>query len=123
MFGTLAFFFINAVSNSRLNDDYYEGVSSTFKVLVMNYLTIQGCMGSCGAKVWLFFGFLCSFGSVIGELGAFSAHLYSNSLFSASMWILFGAYVSNDELTPTPDDLKYCPSKVYPGVAIFLQVI
>merc|ERR1711953_1540825 len=83
-FATLAFFFINSVSNSRLNDDFYEG----------------GCVGSCGAKVWLFVGFLCSFGSVI-----------------ASLWILFGAYVSN---TPTPsiDDLKYCPNKYYPGVAI-----
>ena len=30
VFATLAFFFINSVSNSRLNDDFYEGVRSNF---------------------------------------------------------------------------------------------
>ena len=45
---------------------------------------------------------------------------YKN-IFLASLWILFGAYVSNTP-TPSTEDLKYCPNKYYPGVAIFLQV-
>ena len=33
VFATLAFFFINSVSNSRLNDDFYEGVRFNFNVV------------------------------------------------------------------------------------------
>ena len=61
-------------------------------------------MGTCGARVWLFVGFLAAFGAVIG-----------------SMWILFGAYVANPPEI-APEDLKYCSSNVYPGISIFLQV-
>merc|ERR1712035_103398 len=89
VFATLSFLLINSVSNSRLDDDFYEG----------------GLCGGCGAKVWLFMGFMCSFGSVI-----------------ASLWILFGAYVTNGPDIPDGSDaLKYCPSSSYPGIAIFLQ--
>uniref|UniRef100_A0A6I8PPT4 Transmembrane protein 50B n=1 Tax=Ornithorhynchus anatinus TaxID=9258 RepID=A0A6I8PPT4_ORNAN len=37
----------------------------------------DGCLGRTGARVWLFIGFMLMFGSLI-----------------ASMWILFGAYVT-----------------------------
>uniref|UniRef100_A0A4X2K620 Transmembrane protein 50B n=1 Tax=Vombatus ursinus TaxID=29139 RepID=A0A4X2K620_VOMUR len=37
----------------------------------------SGCLGRTGARVWLFIGFMLMFGSLI-----------------ASMWILFGAYVT-----------------------------
>ncbi|NXR72234.1 TM50B protein, partial [Pycnonotus jocosus] len=37
----------------------------------------DGCLGRTGARIWLFIGFMLMFGSLI-----------------ASMWILFGAYVT-----------------------------
>jgi hypothetical protein len=45
---------------------------------------------------------LAAFGAVIG-----------------SLWILFGAYVAKP---PTYPEESFCPSNVYPGVSIFLQV-
>ena len=42
-----------------------------FQHRLWNNIKIQGCVGSCGAKVWLFVGFLCSFGSVIGKFDPF----------------------------------------------------
>merc|ERR1739838_423906 len=71
VFATLSFLLINSVSNSRLDDDLYDG----------------GLCSGCGAKVWLFIGFMCSFGSVI-----------------ASLWILFGAYVTNGPDIPDGSD-------------------
>uniref|UniRef100_H2P307 Transmembrane protein 50B n=1 Tax=Pongo abelii TaxID=9601 RepID=H2P307_PONAB len=51
----------------------------------------SGCLGRTGARVWLFIGFMLMFGSLI-----------------ASMWILFGAYVTQN-------------TDVYPGLAVFFQ--
>lgn len=51
----------------------------------------DGCLGRTGARVWLFIGFMLMFGSLI-----------------ASMWILFGAYVTQN-------------TNVYPGLAVFFQ--
>ncbi|XP_058041170.1 transmembrane protein 50B isoform X1 [Ahaetulla prasina] len=51
----------------------------------------DGCLGRTGARVWLFIGFMLMFGSLI-----------------ASIWILFGAYVTQN-------------ITVYPGLAVFFQ--
>ncbi|KAA0202288.1 hypothetical protein HAZT_HAZT005720 [Hyalella azteca] len=73
---TIAMFMINTVSNAQVRGDGHEG----------------GCLGSYGARIWLFLGLMISFGSLIG-----------------SCWILFDGYVVAG-FTP-----------VYPGVAVFLQ--
>lgn len=70
------FYRINAVSNGQVRGDGYS----------------EGCLGQTGARIWLFIGFMLSFGSLI-----------------ASMWILFGGYVA-----------KGVP-EVYPGLAVFFQ--
>lgn len=46
---TIAFFFVNAVSNGQIRGDTYTG----------------GCMGQTGARIWLFIGFLLSFAGLI----------------------------------------------------------
>ncbi|CAJ0929955.1 unnamed protein product [Ranitomeya imitator] len=51
----------------------------------------DGCLGRTGARIWLFIGFMMMFGSLI-----------------ASMWILFGAFVTQNV-------------NVYPGLAVFFQ--
>jgi len=79
--GTIALFMINSVSNGQIRGD-------------LSYT--DGCIGSIGARLWLFFGFLCAFASLI-----------------TASWILFGPYVA-DNYGPDPLD-------VYPGVAVFLQ--
>ncbi|KAL5010620.1 hypothetical protein ScPMuIL_012925 [Solemya velum] len=48
--GTVAFFFINSVSNGQIRGDSYT----------------DGCMGKTVARVWLFIGFLMGFGALIG---------------------------------------------------------
>uniref|UniRef100_A0A2P2HZ73 Transmembrane protein 50A-like n=2 Tax=Hirondellea gigas TaxID=1518452 RepID=A0A2P2HZ73_9CRUS len=73
---TIAMFMINTISNGQVRGDSYDG----------------GCMGSFGARIWLFFGLMLSFGSLIG-----------------ACWILFDGYVASG-FTP-----------VYPGVAVFMQ--
>jgi len=80
---TIALFMINAVSNEAVRGDGYT----------------EGCLGPYGARIWLFVGFLLSFGSLI-----------------AAAWVLFGPYVA-DNTDPDPD--KRLP--VGPGVSIFLQ--
>ncbi|KAK3097683.1 hypothetical protein FSP39_012085 [Pinctada imbricata] len=75
---TVAFFFINSVSNGQIRGDAYT----------------TGCMGTTGARVWLFIGFLLGFGALI-----------------AASWILFGAYVVHK-----PDGVPD-----WPGIAVFLQ--
>ncbi|CAI9603440.1 unnamed protein product, partial [Staurois parvus] len=76
---TVAFLMINAVSNGQVRGDSYS----------------EGCFGQIGARVWLFIGFMLSFGSLI-----------------ASMWILFGGYVA-----------KGIP-EVYPGIAVcFFKIL
>ncbi|TDH07144.1 hypothetical protein EPR50_G00121770 [Perca flavescens] len=49
VFSTIAFFMINAVSNSQVRGDTYE----------------EGCLGRTGARLWLFIGFMMMFGSLI----------------------------------------------------------
>ncbi|XP_032834213.1 transmembrane protein 50A-like [Petromyzon marinus] len=73
---TIAFLMINAVSNGQVRGDGYS----------------DGCMGQTGARVWLFVGFMLSFGALI-----------------ASMWILFGGFVVTKQ------------ENVYPGLAVFFQ--
>jgi len=73
---SFAVFMVNAVSNAQVRGETYS----------------TGCIGQTGARVWLLFGFLLLFGSLI-----------------AASWILFGAYVVPAKPEP------------WPGVAIFLQ--
>lgn len=77
---TVALFMINSVSNETVRGDGYT----------------EGCLGSYGARVWLFVGFLLSFGSLI-----------------AAAWVLFGPYVA--------DNTGQSPLPIQPGVAVFLQ--
>lgn len=49
VFATLAFFFINSVSNGQIRGESYT----------------DGCLGQTAARVWLFIGFLMGFGSLI----------------------------------------------------------
>lgn len=74
--GTIALLMINMVSNGQIRGDSYS----------------DGCLGQTGARIWLFIGFLLSFGSLI-----------------ASAWILFGIYVVPQK------------NPFWPGVAVFLQ--
>jgi len=79
---TVALFMINAVSNEAVRGDGYT----------------EGCLGTYGARIWLFIGFLMAFGSLI-----------------ASAWVLFGPYVANNTGEGT-DKIS-----VAPGVSVFLQ--
>lgn len=76
VFGTIGLLMVNAVSNSQLRGDAY----------------VPGALGTAGTRVWMVFGFLCSFGSLIG-----------------ASYILFGEYVYK----------KTQPS--YPGTGFFMQ--
>ncbi|XP_074655036.1 transmembrane protein 50B-like [Tubulanus polymorphus] len=49
VFGTIAMFMINSISNGQVRGEAYT----------------TGCMGQTGARVWLFIGFLLGFGSLI----------------------------------------------------------
>ncbi|XP_071818561.1 transmembrane protein 50A-like [Apostichopus japonicus] len=49
---TIAFFFVNAVSNGQIRGDSYSG----------------GCLGQTGARIWLFIGFLLSFAGLIASM-------------------------------------------------------
>ena len=120
----MAFFFINSVSNSRLNDDFYEGVRFNFNMVYEIILKFRDALDLVEQKYGSLLGFfaLSDLSSVsLTHFEGLPLYQQYKLLFLASLWILFGAYVSN---TPTPsiDDLKYCPNKYYPGVAIFLQV-
>jgi len=77
---TIALFMINSVSNEVVRGDGYT----------------EGACGSHGARVWLFVGFLLSFGSLI-----------------ASAWVLFGPYVADNTTDPR--------LPIAPGVSVFLQ--
>uniref|UniRef100_A0A8C2N825 Transmembrane protein 50B n=1 Tax=Capra hircus TaxID=9925 RepID=A0A8C2N825_CAPHI len=71
----------------QLNHAFHTcGVFSTLAFFMINAVSNaqvrgdsyeSGCLGRTGARVWLFIGFMLMFGSLI-----------------ASMWILFGAYVT-----------------------------
>ncbi|XP_078245032.1 transmembrane protein 50B isoform X2 [Pogona vitticeps] len=54
----------------------------------------DGCLGRTGARVWLFIGFMLMFGSLI-----------------ASMWILFGAYVTQTPSSTNLEEQKNCGLK------------
>ncbi|XP_072035327.1 transmembrane protein 50A-like [Amphiura filiformis] len=79
------------------------GVVSTLAFFMVNAVSAgqvrgdsytTGCIGQTGARIWLFIGFLLAFAALIG-----------------SCWILFAAYVVNQDKDRDP----------YPGVAIFMQ--
>uniref|UniRef100_A0A2K6UXY1 Transmembrane protein 50B n=1 Tax=Saimiri boliviensis boliviensis TaxID=39432 RepID=A0A2K6UXY1_SAIBB len=71
----------------QLNHAFHTcGIFSTLAFFIINFVSsvqVRGdsyessCLGKTGAQVWLFIGFMLMFGSLI-----------------ASMWILFGAYVT-----------------------------
>ncbi|KAJ8792351.1 hypothetical protein J1605_019907 [Eschrichtius robustus] len=73
----------------QLNHAFHTcGVFSTLAFFMINAVSNaqvrgdsyeSGCLGRTGARVWLFIGFMLMFGSLI-----------------ASMWILFGAYVTQN---------------------------
>ena len=104
---------INAVSNEAVRGksifalqllvgDFLELLILINVPLQINHRIIgdgytDGCLGSHGARVWLFVGFLLSFGSLI-----------------ASAWVLFGPYVANNTEEPA--------LPIRPGVSVFLQV-
>ncbi|XP_063812539.1 transmembrane protein 50B isoform X2 [Pseudophryne corroboree] len=85
----------------ELNHAFHTcGVFSTVAFFMINAVSnaqvrgdsySDGCLGRTGARIWLFIGFMMMFGSLI-----------------ASMWILFGAYVTQEV-------------NVYPGLAVFFQ--
>ncbi|OWK53024.1 Transmembrane protein 50B [Lonchura striata] len=85
----------------QLNHAFHTcGVFSTLAFFMINAVSnaqvrgdsySDGCLGRTGARIWLFIGFMLMFGSLI-----------------ASMWILFGAYVTQN-------------TNVYPGLAVFFQ--
>ncbi|XP_012926761.1 transmembrane protein 50B isoform X1 [Heterocephalus glaber] len=82
----------------QLNHTFHTcGVFSTLAFFMINAVSNaqvrgdsyeSGCLGRTGARVWLFIGFMLMFGSLI-----------------ASMWILFGAYVTQTVELKT--DLDY----------------
>lgn len=86
VFGTLALFMINSVSNSSLRGDNY----------------VDGCLGQTGARIWFLIGFILSFGSVIAASGVlFGVYVvpgkYPNwpgiALFLQNALIFFGGLV------------------------------
>ena len=52
VFSTISMFMVNAVSNSLLRGESFT----------------EGCLGSVGARVWFFIGFMMGFVSFIGEI-------------------------------------------------------
>uniref|UniRef100_A0A8C3K6U5 Transmembrane protein 50B n=2 Tax=Neoaves TaxID=3078114 RepID=A0A8C3K6U5_9CHAR len=74
----------------QLNHAFHTcGVFSTLAFFMINAVSnaqvrgdsySDGCLGRTGARIWLFIGFMLMFGSLI-----------------ASMWILFGAYVTQSK--------------------------
>jgi len=50
VFGTVALFLINSISNGQVRGDAYT----------------TGCLGQTGARIWLFTGFMLGFGALIG---------------------------------------------------------
>lgn len=80
VFSTISFFMINSVSNSLVRgDDSYN----------------SGCLSTNGARVWIFFGYLFGFATII-----------------ASCWLMLSEFILHNKRP-----------YVYPGVAIFLQNI
>ncbi|KAG8518549.1 Transmembrane protein 50B, partial [Galemys pyrenaicus] len=84
VFSTLAFFI-----DVYVICDYFSSTKTDLVILICFRINAvsnaqvrgdsyeSGCLGRTGARVWLFVGFMLMFGSLI-----------------ASMWILFGAYVT-----------------------------
>lgn len=67
--GTLSLIMINSVSNAQMRGDAYEG----------------GCLGSRGAKAWLFLGFVMGFASVIASCGILFADFVGKRMLSYKM--------------------------------------
>lgn len=65
--GTLSLIMVNSVSNAQMRGDAYEG----------------GCMGTRGARIWIFLGFVMGFAAVI-----------------ASCSILFTVYINRESKSP-----------------------
>lgn len=76
VFGTISLLMINSVTNAQVRNNDYNG----------------GCLGSRGAKGWLFVGFVMGFAAVI-----------------AACWILFAGFVAAGA------------QHNWPGVGLFLQ--
>ena len=57
VFATLAFFFINSVSNSRLNDDFYEGVRFNFNMVYQIILKFRDALDLVEQKYGSLLGF------------------------------------------------------------------
>ncbi|XP_021111853.1 transmembrane protein 50B isoform X2 [Heterocephalus glaber] len=90
----------------QLNHTFHTcGVFSTLAFFMINAVSNaqvrgdsyeSGCLGRTGARVWLFIGFMLMFGSLI-----------------ASMWILFGAYVTQrlpfwaQDIRPTSSGIHF----------------
>ena len=51
VFSTISMFMVNSISNSLLRGEGFT----------------EGCLGSIGAKIWFFVGFMMGFGSFIGR--------------------------------------------------------
>ncbi|KAG7248153.1 hypothetical protein CRUP_013394, partial [Coryphaenoides rupestris] len=74
-------------TQEQMNHAFHTcGVFSTIAFFMINAVSNgqvrgdtygEGCFGRTGARLWLFMGFMMMFGSLIG-----------------SIWILFGAYVT-----------------------------
>ncbi|XP_044588352.1 transmembrane protein 50A [Cotesia glomerata] len=76
VFGTISLFMVNSVTNAQIRGDSYNG----------------GCLGSRGARGWLFVGLVMGFAAVI-----------------AACWILFADFVAKDD------------KHSWPGVGLLLQ--
>ncbi|XP_043466396.1 transmembrane protein 50A [Leptopilina heterotoma] len=76
IFGTISLFMVNSVTNAQMRGDNYDG----------------GCLGTRGARGWLFVGFVMAFAALI-----------------AACWILFANYVTIGD------------KHNWPGVGLFLQ--
>ncbi|KAK0078246.1 hypothetical protein PV325_002778 [Microctonus aethiopoides] len=78
VFGTISLFMVNSVTNAQIRGDSYNG----------------GCLGSRGARGWLFLGFVMGFSAVI-----------------AACWILFADFAAKET------------KHYWPSVGLFLQNI
>ncbi|CAB0036992.1 unnamed protein product [Trichogramma brassicae] len=74
--GTISLLMVNSVSNAQIRGDSFNG----------------GCLGSTGARGWLFIGLVLGFAAVI-----------------AACWILFADFIASTE------------KHSWPGIGLFLQ--
>ena len=94
VFSTISMFMVNAVSNSLLRGEGFT----------------EGCLGSLGAKIWFFVGFMMGFGSFIGNHRV----IQRKSLISSptcrkllhTLWGICGRWRQREQ--PLPDYLPRC---------------